>query len=94
MPTTKTMPSKLLVKKVQGGYQVHYALEASPSRTVQELRSLNEKVYFHPTSAYAAMGRAIHTMNMESLKIEADPAKAPAKPEPADAPSKEPAKKN
>lgn len=67
----------LLVKKVEGGYQVHQT-----SKKPGELEPVNDKVYFHPTSAYAAMGRQIHTDNMRMLSIETDPAKAPAK-EPA-----------
>jgi hypothetical protein len=77
MPTTtKLTPGKLLVKKVEGGYQVHKVLDDGT------LEPINNKVYFHPTSAYAAMGREVHKLNTASLKLDVDPAKAPAK-EPA-----------
>ncbi len=67
MPTI----TKKVVVKVEGGYQVH---DLTADKT---LKPTNDKVYFHPTSAYAAMGRIVHTENIKGLPN--DPAKAPAK---------------
>jgi hypothetical protein len=69
MPTI----NRKVVVKVEGGYQVHDA------STTGALKPTNTKVYFHPTSAYAAMGRIVHTENVKALKLPTDPAKAPAK---------------
>lgn len=69
MPTT----TKKVVVKVEGGYQVHDATATGA------LKPTNAKVYFHPTSAYAAMGRIVHTENVAALKLPTNPAKAPAK---------------
>lgn len=72
--TTK-LDNRLIVEKVQGGYRV--------VRTKgEELVPVNAKVYFHPTSAYAALGRIAHVENLKGLPFKNDPAKAPAK-EPA-----------
>lgn len=68
------MPTiKYLVKKVEGGYQVHTSTDGADPAPA------NDKVYFHPTSAYAALGRLVHVDNVKALKLKTDPAKAPAK---------------
>lgn len=71
MPTIST---KLVVYKVIGGYQV-FRCEADGKRQPVA----KERVYFHPTSAYAALGRLAHLENVKELKLDTDPAKAPAK---------------
>lgn len=73
----KESTTKLVVYKVIGGYQV-FSCAADGKRTPVA----KEKVYFHPTSAYAALGRLQHVENIKALKLASDPAKAPAK-EPA-----------
>lgn len=40
---------------------------------------VNDKTYFHVTSAYAALGRLQQRANVSSLNIKTDPAKAPVK---------------
>lgn len=73
-----TKLSTRLVYKVEGGYQV----QVHNNKTGQFEAEGKGKVYFHPTSAYAAMGRLVHNDNVKALSLESDPAKAPAK-EPA-----------
>lgn len=70
---TEFSPAGMLVKKVEGGYQVHYTGDG------KDLQPVAAKVYFHPTSAYAAMGRIVHMQNLTALGIKTDPSKAPAK---------------
>ena len=72
MPHKTVEPDKTLVKKVDGGYQVHRYVSG-------KLKPLTEKIYFHPTSAYAAMGRLIHEANATALELKTDPSKAQKK---------------
>ena len=74
-PTKKVKVIKdpiFIVEKVPGGYRVSNYADGV-------LTAVNDKVYFHPTSAYAAMGRLIHAGLVSRLSLAADPAKAPAK---------------
>lgn len=70
--TTTPKDGRKLVEKCEGGYRV-------VTTKGEELVPANDKVYFHPTSAYAAMGRLVHVENLKGLPFKNDPAKAPAK---------------
>lgn len=67
-----TQSNKLAVRKVPTGYQVFHLTGADTIGA-----PFNEKVYFHPTSAYAALGRIVHAENVKGF--DSDPAKVPSK---------------
>lgn len=60
------------VEKVPGGYRVSTYADGV-------LTAVNEKVYFHPTSAYASLGRLLQRRHIHMFSLESDPAKAPVK---------------
>lgn len=69
---SNTAPQPYLVEYTSGGYRVVRFDGAA-------YEPVNENVYFHVTSAYAAMGRLQHKDNLLAHNIKTDPAKAPVK---------------
>lgn len=69
---TKTTAQPYLVEHTTDGYRV-VTLDGTTYKPV------NDKTYWHVTSAYAALGRLQHAANVAANNITTDPAKAPKK---------------
>ena len=68
--TKQKTDGTLIVQSVDDGYRVARFVNGEP-------QPVNSKVYFHPTSAYAALGRIANAENVTALGPVTDPAKRP-----------------